>query len=409
MKKAAHKIINDPVYGFISIDDELLLRIIDHPWLQRMRRIRQLGMSNLVYPGAQHTRFQHVVGAMHLMQSAIHILRNKGCEISQSDARSAMAAMLLHDVGHGPFSHVLEHSIVDEVSHETISRILMRRMNEQMNGDISDVIKIFDGHCQPFLHQLMSSQLDTDRLDYLRRDCFFTGVTEGTIGSDRIIKMLNVANDNLVVESKGIYSIENFLIARRLMYWQVYLHKTVVAAEKMLIQIVRRASYLAHRGHMPFAAPSLQYFLSRDINETNIDTDESINHFTNLDDSDVLSAIKVWQTDSDKVLSLLSTWFVNRSIFTIKLTREPITQDYLDVLKTSVAKTFSLPMEDAEFFVISGQVSSKTYSLATDRINIMYSPTDIRDISEASDMFNLQALAHSDKRFYVCFPKALLE
>ncbi len=409
MKKAAHKIINDPVYGFISIDDELLLRIIDHPWLQRMRRIRQLGMSNLVYPGAQHTRFQHVVGAMHLMQSAIHILRNKGCEISKSDARSAMAAMLLHDIGHGPFSHVLEHSIVDEVDHETISRIMMRRMNEQMNGDLSDVLNIFDGHCQPFLHQLMSSQLDTDRLDYLRRDCFFTGVTEGTIGSDRIIKMLNVANDNLVVESKGIYSIENFLLARRLMYWQVYLHKTVVAAEKMLIQIVRRASYLARNGHMPFAAPSLQYFLCTHINKNNIDTDEAINHFTNLDDSDVLSAIKVWQTDNDKVLSQLSTWFVNRNIFTIKLTREPISEDYLSVVKASVAKELELSMEDAEFFVISGQVSSKTYSLGTDRINIMYSPTDIRDISDASDMFNLQALAHSDKRYYVCFPKFLLE
>ena len=407
MTKGAHKIINDPVYGFISIDDELLLEIINHPWLQRMRRIRQLGMSNLVYPGAQHTRFQHVVGAMHLMQSAIQILRNKGIEISDDEARSAMAAMLLHDVGHGPFSHVLEHSIIDNVSHETISRIIIRRMNEQMNGALTNVIEMFDGHCKPFLHQLISSQLDTDRLDYLLRDCFFTGVTEGTIGSDRIIKMLNVVNDKLVVEAKGIYSIENFLIARRLMYWQVYLHKTVVAAEKMLIQIVRRAIFLARRGHVPFAAPSLQFFLTNHIDETTIDTNEAINHFAHLDDSDLISAIKVWQNDDDKVLAMLSEWFVDRHLFTISLTREPFTDEQLMQLKARVAKQYSLSPADAEYFVASGQVTSKTYSIGDDRINIMYSPNDIRDLTEASDMLNLQALTNSDKRYFVCYPKGI--
>lgn len=284
IQNKSHKIINDPVYGFISIDHPLLLEVLDHPWMQRLRRIRQLGKTTLVYPGAQHTRFQHALGAMHLMQTAIETLRNKGCVISSDEMLAAQAAILLHDIGHGPFSHVLEHSLVKDIDHEDITKILMNRMNQQMGGLLQTAIDTFEGRCQPFLHQLISSQLDVDRLDYLKRDSFFTGVTEGTIGSDRIIRMLNVAGGELVVEAKGIYSIEKFLIARRLMYWQVYLHKTVVAAEKMLNQILRRARLLIASGQDVFAAPQLKYFLSREIDKAAFDTDETISAFNLLDD-----------------------------------------------------------------------------------------------------------------------------
>ncbi len=403
--KKSHKIINDPVYGFISIDEALLLQIIDHPWVQRLRRIKQLGKTSLVYPGAQHTRFQHSLGAMHLMQMAIDTLRKKGVDINADEALAAKIAMLLHDVGHGPFSHVLEHSLIDDINHELITLELMRRINTQLDGQLQTAIETYSGTCRPFLHQLISSQLDTDRLDYLKRDSFFTGVTEGTIGSDRIIKMLNVADEQLVVEAKGIYSIEKFLIARRLMYWQVYLHKTVVAAEKMLNQIIRRAKSLALSGQRVFASPQLAYFLQNTVSGGALSADEVIENFCMLDDSDITSAIKVWTTSTDRTLSLLSSLFVNRELFRIETSRVPFAEERICQLQKSVAQHFNIDIADADYFVVHGQISSKTYTLGNDRINIMFAPDDIRDISEASDMLNLAAIGKSDTRHYLCYPK----
>lgn len=405
--KGTHKIINDPVYGFISIDDNLLLAIIDHPCMQRLRRIRQLGMTNLVYPGAQHTRYLHAIGAMHLMKLAIDTLNSKGHNISKQESQAAMAAMLLHDIGHGPFSHVLEHSIVNSISHEQISRVLMRRMDKYFGGELSQAIEMFDGNCRPFLHQLISSQLDTDRLDYLKRDSFFTGVTEGTIGSDRIIKMLNACNDELVVEAKGIYSIEKFLIARRLMYWQVYLHKTVIVAEKMLVQILRRAKELAQDGHTPFASPQLRFFLENDIDVSMLDNDMTVTNFLLLDDTDIMSAIKTWTVNDDKVLSTLSSLFMNRRLFKIELSKTPFSEERIEEIRRNIEQMLGLSSEESQYFVITGHVSSKTYSIDTnaDSIKIMSSDNCVCDISEASDMFNLEALGNSDHRHYLCYPK----
>ncbi|MCF0191000.1 MAG: HD domain-containing protein [Marinilabiliaceae bacterium] len=405
-----HKIINDPVHGFINIDDELLLRIVDHSWIQRLRSIRQLGMTNLVYPGAQHTRYAHALGAMHLMETAIQTLTNKGVIISEEEARACKAAMLMHDIGHGPFSHVLECTIVKDVSHEDISLILMERMNKEFDGALQLAIDIFKGNnCKRFLHQLISSQLDTDRMDYLKRDSFYSGVIEGSIGSERIIKMLNVANDELVVEAKGIYSIENFLIARRLMYWQVYLHKTVIVAERMLIKILTRAKELAMSGKELFASPALHYFLYNDINAESFKSDESISKFTLLDDSDILTSVKTWISSNDQTLSHLSKAFTNRDLFKIEISRQPFAPHRIQLLKEAISKKMNIAPDEMEYFLLSGQVSSKTYTVGYDRINIMFSPTYICDISEASDMLNLQALGNVDRRFYICYPKEVDE
>lgn len=403
----AHKIINDPVHGFISIDNDILLRVLDHPYMQRLRRIRQLGMTNLVYPGAQHTRLQHALGAMHLIQLAIDTLRNKGCAIDNDEYIAATAAMLMHDIGHGPFSHVLEHSIVQSIDHETISEILMNRINNDLDGQLKQAIDTFNGKCKPFLHQLISSQLDTDRLDYLKRDSFFSGVTEGTIGSDRIIKMLNVDNDELVVEAKGIYSIEKFLIARRLMYWQVYLHKTVVAAELMLKQILRRAKLLAREARCPEAPEQLAYFLNNDIDADSFDNDVTINQFTLLDDTDILSSVKVWTKSSDRCLAMLATWFLNRRIFKIETSREPFAPEKIDDVRREIKKQFDIDDDICSYFVLDGQVSNKTYTLGNDRINIMFAHNDVRDISQVSDMLNLEALNNNDHRFFLCYPRVL--
>lgn len=400
-----HKIVNDPVHGFISVEDRLLLDVLNHPWMQRLRRIRQLGMTNLVYPGAQHTRFSHALGAMHLMQMAIQTLQSKGVDITGEEGIANMAAMLLHDIGHGPFSHVLESSIVEGVSHEEISFLLMKGMNEQLDGRLSPTLDVFSGKCKPFLHQLISSQLDTDRMDYLNRDSFFTGVTEGSIANERIIKMLNIANGELVVEAKGIYSVEKFLIARRLMYWQVYMHKTVVAAERMLIKILSRAKYLAMRGEDIFASPALKFFLYNKISASDFANDESIRMFTLLDDNDIMTAIKVWMSSGDKVLSSLSTAFINRKLFHIELSRQPFAPHRLQMVREAINKKMGIPMDEIEYYMLSGQLSSKTYTVGNDRINIMFSPTYICDISEASDIFNIQALGNIDRRFYLCYPK----
>jgi len=323
------KIINDPVFGFINIPKGLLYDIVRHPLLQRLTRIKQVGLSSVVYPGAQHTRFQHSLGAFHLMSEAITQLASKGNFIFDSEAEAVQAAILLHDIGHGPFSHVLEDTIVKGVSHEEISLMLMERMNKEMNGQLSLAIQIFkDEYPKRFLHQLVSGQLDMDRLDYLRRDSFYTGVTEGNIGSARIIKMLDVADDRLVVESKGIYSIENFLTARRLMYWQVYLHKTSVAYEKMLISTLLRAKELASQGVELFASPALRFFLYNDINPTEFyNNPDCLENFIQLDDNDIWTALKVWSTHTDKVLSTLSTGMINRNIFKVEISSEPISED----------------------------------------------------------------------------------
>ncbi len=407
MNNRKNKIINDPVFGFISISDPLLLAVLDHPSMQRLRRIQQLGKTSMVYPGAQHTRFQHVLGAMHLMQLAISTLQSKGHRISPEETQSALAAILMHDIGHGPFSHVLEHFFASDASHEEITLILMERMNSEMNGALTGAIDTFCGRCRPFLHQLISSQLDTDRLDYLKRDSFFTGVTEGTIGSDRIIKMLNVVDNQLVVEAKGIYSIEKFLIARRLMYWQVYLHKTVIATEKMLKEILRRARFLVRQGDDIFAPPQLMHFLKNDISKADFESDETITHFINLDDSDITSTIKVWASHADRTLATLAEAFTDRRLFRIEISRTPFSDEAVMQVRRRVAEQMEMEMEETSYFVVSGKVSSNTYSLGTDRISIMTSPTTTVDISEASDILNLSVLNNNDHRYYLCYPKGL--
>ena len=347
------KIINDPVFGFINIPKGLLYDIVRHPLLQRLTRIKQVGLSSVVYPGAQHTRFQHSLGAFHLMSEAITQLASKGNFIFDSEAEAVQAAILLHDIGHGPFSHVLEDTIVKGVSHEEISLMLMERMNKEMNGQLSLAIQIFkDEYPKRFLHQLVSGQLDMDRLDYLRRDSFYTGVTEGNIGSARIIKMLDVADDRLVIESKGIYSIENFLTARRLMYWQVYLHKTSVAYEKMLISTLLRAKELASQGVELFASPALRFFLYNDINPTEFyNNPDCLENFIQLDDNDIWTALKVWSTHTDKVLSTLSTGMINRNIFKVEISSEPISEDRKKELTLHISQQLGITLSEANYFV----------------------------------------------------------
>ncbi|MCQ2204485.1 MAG: HD domain-containing protein [Bacteroidales bacterium] len=400
------KIVNDSVHGFITIEYKLLLDILNHPWMQRLRRIRQLGMTNLVYPGAQHTRFQHSLGAMHLIHLAMDTLLYKGILVTEEEQRAAMAAMLMHDIGHGPFSHVLEHTIVNGISHEEISLALMNRMNQMMGGRLDRTLELFNGNCKPFLHQLISSQLDTDRLDYLKRDSFYTGVSEGTVGSDRIIKMLDVYNDQLVVEAKGVYSIEKFLIARRLMYWQVYLHKTVIAAERMLNQILRRAKNLSRQGKTPFAPPHLLYFLENEIDSSNFDEYETIRNFTLLDDSDITSSIKVWTMSDDKTLATLSTWFLNRHLFHIEEGVRPFSDSYVDEIRHRAAKMLKISLHDTNYFVVTGQVSSNTYDIMRDRINIKLSDNEVCDVSDISEL-NLDILGDRDAKWYLCYPRGI--
>ncbi|MBN2742390.1 MAG: HD domain-containing protein [Marinilabiliaceae bacterium] len=407
-----NKIVNDPVHGFISLDKPLLFEILEHPWIQRLRRIRQLGLTHLVYPGAQHTRFQHVLGAMHLMSLAVSTLRSKGHSISELECEAVLAAILMHDIGHGPFSHVLENTIVDGVSHEDLSAILMARINEELGGALNLAIDIFnDRYEKRYLHQLVSGQLDMDRLDYLKRDSFFSGVSEGVIGSDRIIKMLNMHNDQLVVEAKGIYSIEKFLVARRLMYWQVYLHKTVLVAEKMLVQILRRAKFLAQQGE-PLEAPlCLHYFLVGNIGLEQFNcSGEAIHYFTRLDDDDVMCAIKNWMHHSDFVLSRLSSDFINRHLFRIKIRKSPFSPEEIERVKERVAEGLMLSDHSlVDYFVLADSISNSAYSLDDEHINILYHNGEVRDISEASDMFDLSLLNRTVTRYYLCYPKCLGE
>ena len=399
------KIINDPVFGFINIPKGLLYDVLTHPVLQRLSRIRQLGLSSFVYPGAQHTRLQHSVGAYYLMREAISSLRAKGVAISDAEAEAVEAAILMHDVGHGPFSHVLEHTLVHGISHEEISLLLMERMNADLDGRLDLAIRIYrDEYDKRFLHQLVSSQLDMDRLDYLRRDSFFTGVTEGNIGSARIIKMMGVLDDHLVVEKKGIYSIENFLTARRLMYWQVYLHKTSVAAEEMLRGVLTRASELAAQGAELFCSPALRYFLYDHImGDTFTQHPDCLDTFVQLDDNDIWCALKVWQSNPDVILSTLSRGLVNRRLFKVQIDAEPFDTSYTDDLTRRIAHILSIPVDDAARYMLTHTTLQKDmYSATDDKIEILYPDGTVRDIAEASDMLNVSLLEKKVRKYILC-------
>ncbi|MDR1762387.1 MAG: HD domain-containing protein [Dysgonamonadaceae bacterium] len=405
MSNSKRKIVNDPVFGFVNIPDGLIFRLINHPYVQRLNRIKQLGLAFYVYPGAVHTRFHHSLGAMHLMSEAVNQLRTNGHQITDEEEESAMACILLHDTGHGPFSHVLENALVSGVSHEDISLLLMNRINAEENGLLDTAIAIFrDEYPKRFLHQLVSGQLDVDRLDYLRRDSFFTGVTEGNIGSARIIKMLNLKDDRLVVEAKGIYSIENFLMARRLMYWQVYLHKTAVAAEKMLISAMSRAKFLAAQGVKLEACPALLYFLYKEVDKTRFLTEtEAIDNYAAMDDNDIWCALKTWTQSPDRVLALLAYGLVNRRLFKIEYFSEPVSQKIIDEKKASLSKRYNISADEAAFLVSSDEISTNMYSEADDSIDILYRDGTTKDISVASDMLNIQLLSKKIGKYYLCY------
>ena len=397
------KIINDPVFGFLSIPNELIYDVLQHPYVQRLNRIRQLGLSYLVYPGAMHSRFGHSLGAMHLMHEAVASLRLKGVEITEQEETSAMIAILLHDIGHGPFSHVLEHTIVDGVTHEDISLLMMERINMDLHGQLDTAIAIFKNeYPKHFLHQLISSQLDVDRMDYLCRDSFFTGVQEGRVASERLLKMLDVRNDRLVVQVKGIYSVEKFLVARRLMYWQVYLHKTSVAAEQHLIKILSRAKELARGGKELFCSPALRYFLYQPVTFRMFGPmSEALEQYALLDDNDVLSAIKTWISSDDKVLSVLSESFINRRLFRGELLEAPLSEAEKEALNAKYARLLGITENEAEYCWSEHVSTSNTYSEKADSIDILYSDGTVRDIAEASEILDLEALTRKPIKRYL--------
>ncbi|OYD40546.1 HD domain-containing protein [Sphingobacterium cellulitidis] len=403
------KIINDPVYGFVTIPSGFIYDLIQHPFLQRLRYIKQVSMTHLVYPGALHTRFQHVVGAMHLMSLAIETLRGKDVPISEVEEEAALAAILLHDVGHGPFSHSLEHTLVEGVSHELISELLMDKLNEEFAGKLNLAITIFnDQYPRKFLHQLVSSQLDTDRMDYLNRDSFFTGVSEGVISFDRIIKMLNVKDDELVVEAKGIYSVEKFLIARRLMYWQVYLHKTVITAEQMLIKALARAKELSNRGVKLFATPALDHFLNNKIDKQTFLLDEShLEWFTRLDDTDILSAIKIWANHDDQILSMLCSKLVRRELFRTELSNTPFSEEYVSDLKAKVKLRFNLSENELDYLFYQQVIGNNAYDSSVSKICVLMKDGQLLDIAEASDLSNIESLSRRVEKYAITYPKEI--
>jgi uncharacterized protein len=404
------KIINDPVHGFIIIPTDFIFDLLEHPYLQRLRRIKQLGLTGFVYPGATHTRFQHALGAVHLMRLAIENIRQKGTLITDEESEAVTAAILLHDIGHGPFSHALEASIIGGLNHEDLSVLLMNNLNREFGGKLDMALAIFNNNYpKKFLHQLVSGQLDMDRMDYLMRDSFYAGVAEGTIGTERIIKMLNVVDDQLVVEAKGIYSIEKFLIARRLMYWQVYFHKTVIAAENLLLQILRRAKELAATDETLFATPALGYFLKNNICPEDL-TDrrnEILNYFTNLDDDDIMVSAKAWSEHHDALLSHLSSNLILRNLPRVKISDNPFDQDKLDVLAQTVCRQRHLSPSEGTYLVFTGLISNKAYSDKTDTIKIYYNTGEMKDLSEASDIFHLHNLMETRKKYFLCYPKDL--
>lgn len=402
-----NKIINDPVYGFISIKSPLIFDLIEHSYFQRLRYIKQLGMTHLVYPGALHTRFHHALGAMHLMQLSIEHLQSKGHEITAEEEEAACIAILLHDIGHGPFSHALEHTLVNGVSHETISRLFMADLNEEFHGQLGLALKIFNNqHHKAFLYQLISGQLDLDRLDYLNRDSFFSGVTEGMVSSARIIKLLNVKDGNIVVEEKGIYSIEKFLIARRLMYWQVYLHKTVIAAEQLLVKILQRARELAQKGEALFATPALKHFLYQDITETVFLNDkENLHFFALLDDHDVMASIKVWQQHSDFILKTLCSNLISRNLYKVEINAAKIEQEKFIRLKEKAQNSLPISNKDLHYFVFKSSINNMAYKTGNGSINILMKDGSLQDIATASDNANLEALSKTVTKNILCYTK----
>ena len=403
------KIINDPVFGFIKIPRGLLYGIVEHPLFQRLNRINQLGLASVVYPGARHTRFQHSLGAFHLMSEAVLNLQQKGHFIFDSEAEAVEAAILMHDIGHGPFSHVLENTLIHGISHEDISLLMMEEINRHFQGQLNLAISIFKGeYGKNFLHQLISSQLDMDRLDYLRRDSFYTGVTEGNIGSARIIKMLNVLDDSLVVEQKGIYSLENYLTTRRLMYWQVYLHRTCVAYEKVLVNVLNRAKHLVQQeGQMVFASPALLYFLQNNVDAQWFTSHpEALTYYEELDDSDIWSAMKAWKHHDDKILSTLATDMLNRHIFKVEVHEEPVSEERLEEIAQTIAQQMDISQADARHYMMSlNTIQKDMYNVDDDSISILYKDGTIRDISEASELLNVQLLSKKIRKYYLCYQR----
>ena len=402
-----HKIISDPVFGFIKIKRGLLYDIVQHPFFQRLNRINQLGLASVVYPGARHTRFQHSLGAFHLMSEAIKSLTEKGVYIFDSEAEAVQAAILMHDIGHGPFSHVLENTLIHGISHEDISLMMMEQINHDLKDQLNLAISIFkDEYPNKIFHQLISSQLDMDRLDYLRRDSFYTGVTEGNIGSARIIKMLNVADDKLVVDSKGIYSIENYLTTRRLMYWQVYLHKTAVGYEKVLVNTLKRAKYLVRQGLNVFATPALAYFLKNDIDAQWFSSHpEALQMYAELDDSDIWSALKVWKHSEDKILSTLATDMTDRHLFKVEVTEQRPEDDYLQEKMHQIAVAMGIPEEDAHYLLTLTEIGKDMYDPEDDSIGILYKDGTVKDIAEASEILNVQLLSKKIRKYYLCYQR----
>lgn len=402
-----HKIFNDPVYGFIPIPGELIMELIDHPMVQRLRRIKQLGLTDMVYPGALHTRFHHAVGAMHLMGRALDVLRSKGIEVSDQEKTAAQAAILLHDVGHGPFSHALEFTLLQGIQHESLSFLIMKYLNRELNGELDLTLRMFQNtYERKFFHQLISSQLDIDRLDYLKRDSFFTGVSEGSIGLERIVTMLNVVNDGIVVEEKGIYSIENFLNARRLMYWQVYLHKTSVSAEKMLINLISRARDLTEAGENLPCSPGLQRFLAKGHHLDDFQENAAVlEAYGNLDDYDIWGSVKHWQSSGDQILRLLSRMLLERRLFRIRLTSEPLTKTAIRDLRHHIADSMGLLRAEARYLLSHGELSNKGYIETGQKINILTKKGEVIDVAEAADLPNIKAISKIVKKYYLCSPK----
>lgn len=401
------KIFNDPIYGFISIPNELVFDLIQHPYFQRLRRITQMGMSYLVYPGAHHTRFHHALGAMHLMQKAVEVLRFKGVAISKDEETALYVAILLHDIGHGPFSHAMEQSIVEKVHHEEISLLFMDQLNTEFDGKLSLVIQIFKGeYHRKFMLQLISSQLDMDRMDYLKRDSFYSGVAEGNINSDRLIQMLNVVDDVLVMEEKAIYSIEKFLMARRLMYWQAYLHKTSLVAELILTRVLKRAKELTQKGIKLECSESLNYFLQNKVERSDFNS-TVLEKFSQLDDFDIVSALKNWQNNADFILSALSKMIINRDLPKIKLSNEKYDKEVLTVYKQKLLSHYPIVISETDYFVFRGKIKTLGYNKEIEPIKILKKDRTLEDIVMSSEQLNSRAFSKPVTKFYICFPKVL--
>lgn len=403
------KIFNDPIYGFITVPNSLLYDLIEHPYFQRLRRISQMGVSYLVYPGAHHTRFHHALGAMHLMQKAVQVLRFKNVMISEEEENALYVAILLHDIGHGPYSHAMERSIVEGVHHEEISLFFMKRLNEEFNGKLTLAIQIFKGeYHRKFMLQLISSQLDMDRMDYLKRDSFYSGVAEGNINSERLIQMLHVEDDVLVVEEKGIYSVEMFIVARRLMYWQAYLHKTSVCAELIMVRILKRAKELTNKGVELWGSEPLLFFLKNAIDKEDFDQ-QALTYFALLDDSDIISALKSWQFHDDFVLSELSKMIINRELLKIEFIVEKNSKDRLNQMRQELGVKYPISKEEAKYFVFQGKVRNQAYTKTEEPIRILKKNREVVDVLEASDQLNLKALSKPVTKYFVCYPKHVFE